>query len=325
MWLLIIGGIMSALGLGLSIFALFKIKHQKQIDLSIEAENRELKEKKTSLVRAIEILCTEKSMIEENIKEKQEILIDFEETLKQSFVRYAEALEAEYSKVEIEYDDLKNCLYGGYEKLQDKLLQEKFNTEKEINIACEKLKKEIEQVETELKNLQNTRSAAIQAKLREKEMELKAEFYSLHLSSLEKDTITLIEELKPRLPDPRVLCMLIWTTFYQKQMSSLCSNILGPNVVCGIYKISNKNTGMCYIGQAVNVADRWKQHVKCGLGIDTPAQNKLYKAMLAEGVTNFTFELLEACDSAQLNEKERKYIELYQSNEYGYNSTKGNK
>ena len=30
--------------------------------------------------------------------------------------------------------------------------------------------------------------------------------------------------------------------------------------------------------------DRWKQHAKCGLGIDTPAANKLYKAMQEDGI-----------------------------------------
>lgn len=73
------------------------------------------------------------------------------------------------------------------------------------------------------------------------------------------------------------------------------------------------------------MANRLKEHIKCGLGIDTPQQNKLYRAMAKEGVTNFTFELLEACDRALLNEKEKFYIDLYQASTYGYNSTQGNK
>jgi group I intron endonuclease len=119
--------------------------------------------------------------------------------------------------------------------------------------------------------------------------------------------------------------MLIWSTYFQKQTTALCNNVLGINKVCGIYKITNLKTGLCYIGQAVDVAERWKQHVKCGLGIDTPAQNKLYKAMLRDGITNFSFELLEQCERNLLNEKEKFYIGLYQSCDYGYNSTSGNK
>ena len=62
------------------------------------------------------------------------------------------------------------------------------------------------------------------------------------------------------------------------------NNILGTAVVCGIYKITNQKTNMCYIGQAADVAKRWKDHAKCGLGIDTPANNKLYKAMQEDGL-----------------------------------------
>ena len=43
------------------------------------------------------------------------------------------------------------------------------------------------------------------------------------------------------------------------------------------------------------------------------------------GVWNFTFELLEECPRDKLNEKERFWIEMYQSNKVGMNLTKGNK
>jgi group I intron endonuclease len=108
-------------------------------------------------------------------------------------------------------------------------------------------------------------------------------------------------------------------------MTTLCNNILGTKVVCGIYKITNLNTNLCYIGQAVDMATRWKTHCKCGLGIDTPQANKLYKAMQEDGVWNFSWELLEECPQSQLNEKEAEYIEIYQSKDYGYNTQAGRK
>ena len=79
---------------------------------------------------------------------------------------------------------------------------------------------------------------------------------------------------------------------------------------------------MCYIGQAKNIRERFREHLKCGLGIDTPAANKLYQAMLQEGIDNFTFELLEECAAANLNGKESFYIDLYNSYDYGYNSNR---
>ena len=47
--------------------------------------------------------------------------------------------------------------------------------------------------------------------------------------------------------------------------------------------------------------------------------------MLEDGLWNFTFELLEECSREELNEKEKFYIELYQSYNFGFNSTNGNK
>lgn len=94
--------------------------------------------------------------------------------------------------------------------------------------------------------------------------------------------------------------------------------------MCGIYKITNQETNQCYIGQAVDVAQRFKDHAKCGLDIDRPQGNKLYASMLKYGLESFTFELLESCPRDLLDEKEKYYIELYQSCDFGFNSTKGN-
>ena len=93
----------------------------------------------------------------------------------------------------------------------------------------------------------------------------------------------------------------------------------------GIYKITNKINKKCYIGQSVDVYKRWNDHCKCGLGIDTPPGNKLYKAMQEYGLDKFTFELLTECNQTELNEKEKYFIELYQADTFGYNSTGGNK
>lgn len=64
---------------------------------------------------------------------------------------------------------------------------------------------------------------------------------------------------------------------------------------------------MCYVGQAIDFASRIKQHIKRGIGAETPTQNKLYPAMLAFGPENFTFEIIEDCSKEQLNQKEQEY------------------
>lgn len=67
-------------------------------------------------------------------------------------------------------------------------------------------------------------------------------------------------------------------------MTQLCNNVVGLKEVCGIYKITNQKTNQCYIGQSVDISKRWKDHVKCGLGIDTPTNNKLYQSMNEFGI-----------------------------------------
>jgi hypothetical protein len=61
----------------------------------------------------------------------------------------------------------------------------------------------------------------------------------------------------------------------------------------------------------VDIAERWRQHIKRGVGAETPTRNKLYPAMLSIGVENFTFEVIEECDRTQLDEKEDFYQEFF--------------
>ena len=210
------------------------------------------------------------------------------------------------------------------------------NTEKEYSeledslkeayaIAQEKLLAETSEIQRELDKIKATRTAAIEAQIREKKIKEQQSFYCLKISDADIADIQKLENIKKTLNKPRVLSMLIWQTWFQKPLKALAANILGTSTVTGIYKITNIITGECYIGQAADIASRWSEHAKCGLGIDTPARNKLYKAVHEYGLQSFSWELLEKCDRAELNEKERYYISLYDSVNYGYNILKGNK
>ena len=235
----------------------------------------------------------------DNILKKQQSLS------KNAFINYCEVLDKDYKEKEEEYDNLLETMRLAYEKQQLAALQE------------------WEKVKADLDKIKATRAAAIQARIQEEQIREQREFYMLCPKSTDIADIKRLERIKPELNNPRILSMLIWSTFFQKPMTALCNNVLGTSTITGIYKITNQENEMCYIGQAVDIATRWKNHAKCGLGIDTPAGNKLYKAMQEFGIWNFTWELLEECPSNQLNEKEQYYINLYDSYSYGYNSNKG--
>ncbi len=182
-----------------------------------------------------------------------------------------------------------------------------------------------QQIQNDIDVLKASLAAGVQARLREQQLINKLDFYKLTINDTDLADVKMLQNLKPSLHKPVVLSKLIWTQYFQKQMTELCDRVLGKNIVCGIYKITNLVTEQCYIGQSVNCGDRWKQHCKCGLGIEASSTNKLYNAMQKDGVWNFTFELLEQCPKELLNEKESFWIQMYQSNIYGYNIMKGTK
>ena len=90
----------------------------------------------------------------------------------------------------------------------------------------------------------------------------------------------------------------------------------------GIYKITNKINGKCYIGQSVDIQQRWSKHLSTFNGNATP-DYEIYKAFAKYGVNNFTFEVIEECDKSLLNSREIFWIEFYDSFNNGYNMSLG--
>ena len=88
----------------------------------------------------------------------------------------------------------------------------------------------------------------------------------------------------------------------------------------GIYKITNNINGQCYIGQSVDIKRRWQRHKNYP---NTNSNYPLYLAFKKYGLENFTFETLEECEIFELDEKEKYYIEYFNSYKKGYNQTQG--
>ena len=90
-----------------------------------------------------------------------------------------------------------------------------------------------------------------------------------------------------------------------------------------IYKITNKVNGKSYIGQTIqSVKERFYQHcaTKCSQAI---LNMVIHKAIAKYGKSNFTIEVIEEVESANLNDRERYWIRYYDSYNNGYNSTEG--
>ena len=90
-----------------------------------------------------------------------------------------------------------------------------------------------------------------------------------------------------------------------------------------IYKITNTLNGKIYIGQTVkSVQKRFTQH-KNNANKPYFSQIVLYKAINKYGFENFQCETLEEVPNEKLDEREKYWIEYYDSYFNGYNSTLG--
>lgn len=90
-----------------------------------------------------------------------------------------------------------------------------------------------------------------------------------------------------------------------------------------IYKITNIINNKVYIGQTVKtVQKRFTQH-KNNSNKPYFSQIVLYKAFNKYGIENFICEEIEEVDNSLLDEREKYWIEYYDSYFNGYNSTVG--
>ena len=92
--------------------------------------------------------------------------------------------------------------------------------------------------------------------------------------------------------------------------------------ICGIYMIKNKVNGNVYIGQAVDIYERRKEHISL-LRRGRHINNHLQRAWNKYGEDNFEFSIVEECDENALNDREIYWIAEYGSYHNGYNQTLG--
>jgi group I intron endonuclease len=89
----------------------------------------------------------------------------------------------------------------------------------------------------------------------------------------------------------------------------------------GIYKITNKTNGKTYVGQSVDIEERWKQHQWKAFNCNELAYNSaIHAAFRKYGLDAFTYEIVELCSPEELDEREKFWIqELDTISPNGYN------
>lgn len=94
-----------------------------------------------------------------------------------------------------------------------------------------------------------------------------------------------------------------------------------------IYKITNKTNGKIYIGQSNNPSKRFAKHMYIARNKSSEDSDfcAIHGAIKKYGEENFQFEIIETCDSINVNDREIYWITALktQSKECGYNLTSG--
>lgn len=282
-----------------------KLKTFVELDKQTAEENQKLQ---------IELatLQTRKNEVLSNINELEKQAQDAGQKFLEQNQKIAEMqLEQSMEKMSLEYQSYKE----EYETEYLQALEEMTNG---ITTKIADYKEELNALEGVIADKQSIVAAAVEANKRAAEMENKINFYRLVLDEEDLKEIEKLREVLPYLRDSEPLNKVIWKVYYEKPYTDMIGRVVGSGVHTGIYKITNIENNMCYVGQAANIAERWRQHIKRGIGAEEPTRNKLYPAMLASGVENFTFEIIEECDRELLNSREDYWQEYFKAKEYGY-------
>ena len=289
-----------------------KLKATQELDEATKLQNEELHTELVALEKQHAALTARRQEIQDSIalleKQAEEssnaIYKKSWELANEKMSNASEAMSKQYEQAkqtaENDYlETLKDCANSFTSQINDK-------------------KNELKKVQDELTDLVQKLNSAVEANKRAEEIKQKQDYYRLQLTTIDLDEIKRLREVEPYLREKEPLNKVIWKVYYEKPYTDLIGRVVGTGIHTGIYKITNIENQMCYVGQAVNIADRWKQHIKRGIGAEAPTRNKLYPAMLEVGVENFTFEIVEECDKSKLNEREDYWQEFFHAKDFGY-------
>lgn len=292
-----------------------KIKSRIQFDEQAYAQNQQL-------IESIKLLEDTKDKLHENVTilEDRHIQLTTELSGLQNTIQIVEqqaqeAADLFYStKMQVAQENLAKSLEEEAQKYQENVAS--FQVQYDETVAG--LMEQYKQLEGNVALMRATNDAAVAAAKRAEELKNQQDYYRIQLSAADLHEIELLREVEPYLRDKEPLNKVIWKCYYEKPTTDMIGRVVGSGIHTGIYKLTEIATGKCYVGQAANIADRWKQHIKRGVGADTPTRNKLYPAMIAAGPENFTFEIVEECDRTLLDEREDFWQDYFKAKEFGY-------
>ena len=237
------------------------------------------------------------SSIKEHTLKEQQIMTEKLLQKQQEIEKEVRTLDDKYKLTVVDYENKMFDIRRKFEVEEQELNSQVIQKRNEINTLIEQFKKD-------------------------EEARKEADFYRIPIAPAAQNDINILKGVAAQLNNPATLYKLIWKEYYENGFNAMIGRVLGDDKdSTGIYKITNIKNQMCYIGQTkAGFKNRWRAHVKRGLGCEKQTNNRLYTGLKEDGLENFTFQILEICNEKILTERERFYINFYDSKNWGYNS-----
>ncbi len=262
-----------------------------------------------------------------NVKAAEKFVQEAEQRLKAADVR-EEELEKRIQIVSEELERSKELQKNGELLLQEKVktIQELEERSRQVVVETDERNGEKEKLKQELiilcgeKGRMEEEVALLKEKLDELKRTSSAAFKNargdgegreeIKLDGKSKRLIELIREIEESYPELRGdLEGIAWKKVRLPKMQELVKRVSAE--VSGIYKLTLKeDESLVYVGQAVNVKERWYQHAKKLIGVMSKGNEKLYGSDWRPN--DFWWEVLEVGEGKKrLDEHERYWIEYF--------------
>ena len=212
----------------------------EKINQELQAQNLNFQLQLTDLNARREEIISNISTLEKQAEEASNQLFNSSQKIAEAkFEQSAQLMAKEFQK---QKEDLQN----EYVQILQEMAEETSN-------QIEVYQKELGNLKELVENQRSLAAAAVEANKRAQEMIDKKDFYRLNLSDVDLQEIEKLRSILPYLRNSEPLNKVIWKVYYEKPYTDLVGRVVGTKVKTGIYKITNLENNMCYVGQAVNI------------------------------------------------------------------------
>lgn len=301
----------------------YQIKHEHKALDYLQAEYKQLRAKSELLLEAVKGLDTkEHSLIQSN-----DVLKQYAYDKEHEIGLLEQQINALYDKKTLleqsnqDYEDNLTKTLESMEQLKKKELADKIKLmEQEYSHKVEENRLEIAEIE----QLINDKRALIQAV----NQQLSQNFDTVQRIELPEHEYNTFKEAVSELQKTlsvsfsKAMNKVLWTELVRQPTTEMVKRLTGGERISGIYKITNTETGWSYIGRSVNVGNRLTEHVRSAIGASSTVQQQVHKEM-GKNLLDWEFEILEKVDEDKLGEREKFYIDFYDTVNLGYNRARG--